>query len=225
MPVAPSTSSWFSGRASPAQPLTAQPLAAQPLAAQPLVAQGNTSLEDAIDSGNINMVKSLIQQGANVNQLIDGVPALIYTIESVILGDPIKEEIVRILIASGADVNLVGNVYPMTAVYAAVYQGNVNIMEMILARKPMNINTKVQVKKRDTPLSPMDYAIRNMYWDLAKILALYGATITPEQKARLDAAAPQSGLKKSWWGGKRRKTIRRKASRRKTKARKTKSRR
>ena len=92
---------------------------------------------------------------------------------------------------------------------------------MILAKKPTNIDTKVQIKKRDTPRSPMDYAIGNQYWDLAQVLVSYGASLTPEQKARLNAAAPPPPPRKGWWGGKRRKTIRRKASRR----RKTKSRR
>lgn len=116
----------------------------------------------AVQKGNLEKIKELINSGADVNQKseLNGKTALHYVIEK----NPSKiNEIIQLLLSKGADVNLKSNL-DMTPLHVAVYHGRRRIVELLL-NKGADVSILDRAKN-----TPYQIAVSKEYKDIAKLL-------------------------------------------------------
>lgn len=117
-------------------------------------------LVDASEHGDILKVKSLIKSGFNVNsQVAEWNIAPLHAAAS-----NGHKEIVEILLANGANINIV-NKFSCTPIYFAAALGYTEIVKLLLG-KGANINIK-EVQKGETPI---DAAKRNGHIEIVNLL-------------------------------------------------------
>jgi len=117
------------------------------------------SLSDAVKSGDIMEVKSLIAKGIDVNK--EGVYG-----SSALHGAVIKGhyEIATLLIANGADVNARDKKYKSTPLHLAAHFGNEKIVQLLLDN-----GSNMILKDKDGDI-PRDAALANNHYMIAKLL-------------------------------------------------------
>lgn len=117
------------------------------------------SLSDAVKSGDIKEVKSLIAKGIDVNK------EAVYG-SSALHGAVIKGyyEIATLLIANGADVNASDKKYKLTPLHLAANFGNEKIVQLLLDN-----GSNVMLKDKDGD-TPRDAALANNHYMIAKLL-------------------------------------------------------
>jgi len=131
-------------------------------------------LHQAAADGDIEQVKSLISNGANVNEKDkDDQTALNLAVRSG------HKAMVELLIARGADVNGKGQ-YNAVPLHEAAWAGNKKIAELLI-QKGANVNAKDK-----TGYQPLYYAIWKKDLDTAKILIGSGADIHNVKKGQRD---------------------------------------
>jgi hypothetical protein len=118
-------------------------------------------LLDASDKGDIGKVKSLLQSGFNVNSQVD--EWKIAPLHAAASNG--HKEIVEILIANGANINIV-NKFNCTPIYFAAALGYTEIVKLLL-EKGANTNIK-EVQKGETPV---DAAKRNGHMEIVNLLS------------------------------------------------------
>lgn len=107
-------------------------------------AEGKTALTIAVSIGDINIIKELVNRGADINfQNLEGVSIL----RLAVMGG--KHDVVEFLLQNGADVNNVSSVDGDTALHCAAEYDNANIVNLLLDNGA-KINTTN--KEGDTPL-------------------------------------------------------------------------
>ena len=145
---------------------------------QYLINQGATIhdyyLEKACEKGQVEIVKRLIQKGANVNALdVDNNNLLLDVIEG-LNDNPEREEayveIAKLLIQAGTDVNYLNN-YGVTALHMAVMDGENQIaISTLLIQKGANVDAAIPEDSplqelipdlKHTPLTPLVLAMCN----------------------------------------------------------------
>lgn len=128
----------------------------------------------AIEQGHINIVKYLLDNGVDVNQKVFGVLPL----EQNLLLTSIekrKNEITKLLIERGADVNYANNSYGLwTPLSLASCNGNDEIVE-ILIQKGADINPKSLIFE-----TPIFEAVYNNHPDTVRLLLKKGACLSTD---------------------------------------------
>ncbi len=128
------------------------------------------SLYDAIGAGDINLVKKMIANGADVNTKTDG-----WLIAPIHLA--LREDICELLIASGAEINvksgqmdIFGNMKDggWTPLHVACFEGNQEVAELLIANGAA-VNDKTRNK-----LTPLDLAGRNNQPEVIELLQKHG---------------------------------------------------
>jgi ankyrin repeat protein len=118
---------------------------------------GTTPLKQASGSGNVDIVKSLIQAGAGVNARsgsVGGSTALLYA----------RPDVVPVLIAAGADVNARDGYSESTALISAATDGHIQAVRALLAA---HADVNLKTKSGETALTA---AQRHGYSEIADIL-------------------------------------------------------
>jgi ankyrin repeat protein len=149
---------------------------------------GNTILHNAVREGNIEIVKYLLSQDADVNiKNSGGETALQIAIYSN------NEELIKYLVSNGADVNFKG-VYDESPLHDAIMKGNIEIVKYLVSRGA-NFNTKNNVQE-----SPLYAAVKNNRLDIVKYLISQGAEVNTKDYVGgtlLHEAASQGNLELS----------------------------
>jgi ankyrin repeat protein len=114
---------------------------------------GNTLLEEACSRGKVEIVRLLLQAGANVNNASDGFTPLGTAISEAGRNNNSYEHSIQIiteLVKAGADVNMKygKNSFPLTR---TCYDGNVDIVQILLSSPNKNVN--LIDDDGDTPLT------------------------------------------------------------------------
>ena len=133
-------------------------------------AEKTHSFFEAIEKGDIEQVKLLISEGANVNDRDqDGQSALNLAIAGK------NKDLVELIIDKGADINGKG-VDDVTPLHEAAWRGHKEIAELLIDKgADVNIPTKDQ-------WTPLHSACNNNYPDMVKLLVANGADVNAEDK-------------------------------------------
>lgn len=131
-----------------------------------------TALSCSITNKNLEMVKFLVNNGANVNLYSERYSNLVLAVEKGNL------EIVRFLIDNGADINGLGSGasglgWSYTALIYSAYNGNLEMVNFLLNRKA-NINLLTR-----NGYSALNYATKKGNLEMVKLLVSKGANINP----------------------------------------------
>ncbi|MGL4563169.1 MAG: ankyrin repeat domain-containing protein [Brevinema sp.] len=133
---------------------------------------GITPLMVAAMHGPVENVDLLITYGADINKQTSGIVTGNSALSAAIGAN--QEEIVRILLKNGADINHTINsrlYYGITPLMLAVDKGNKNIVSMLLEQKNININASDSDGK-----SALVYAYIRGKFDIIRILINNGAS-------------------------------------------------
>jgi ankyrin repeat protein len=140
-----------------------------------LVAYAQQSEPDfitAIRMGNIELVKQHIEKGVDVNLQYNGRHTSLIV---AILSD--QPEIARLLIASGADVNLVTE-KEASAINTAAMTGNIKCISLLLEKD-------VELETRDNEgKTPLMNAIYNKHAEAAALLIKAGSNVNMRKQRR-----------------------------------------
>jgi len=125
---------------------------------------------EAIDGGEIEVLKAVIADGSNVNaqKTSNGWTPLHYAAR---WG---HKEVVELLIAAGADVNVKFEDYGETPLHFAVIEGHAEIAELLIV-KGADVNAKNVDGER-----PLDWAIRRKHPEIADLLRKHGGKTAEE---------------------------------------------
>ncbi|XP_037038800.1 protein fem-1 homolog B isoform X1 [Bradysia coprophila] len=129
------------------------------------IVQGATALWCAAGAGHLNVIKLLVQHGADVNH------------KTKTLSTPLRAacfegrlDIVKYLVAHHAEINF-GNTYNNTCLMISSYKGHTDVVEFLLAN---GADPDVQANCNATALH---YAAESGHVDICAILLDYGATL------------------------------------------------
>lgn len=132
--------------------------------------KGASPLMHAISKDEIDIAEVLIRAGADPNQTLNGVPALLSA------ADHDKEEIVKKLLEAKADPNA-QDIKGLTALMIAANNGNQDIVEELLeAGADPNLTLK------DSKLSALMTAAKKGYLEIVQLLLAAGADPTAKSK-------------------------------------------
>ena len=144
-----------------------------------LLAQANNKnldgeLFNAIEGGDTDKIRSLLQQGANVNGVYtDGHVGSYTALMSAVRKDSMS--IVRLLLEKGADINMIhGRDVPPPPLSLAVRNKNVDMI-LFLLEKGAEINPK-----NNDAQDPLSEAARNGDMDIVHLLLAKGAEVNPK---------------------------------------------
>ncbi len=132
----------------------------------------DTPLLVAVKSGEIEVVKALLDRGASINFTDrDGYTPLII---AAALGEV---DIVRLLISRGAEINRSGNAHHITALMYAVLRGHKNVVDVLVQNNAdRNIILGDDIRYQNTSFSTgcktIHIAIKLGYVDIAKALLI-----------------------------------------------------
>jgi hypothetical protein len=136
--------------------------------------EAENALTEAVERGNPAMVKLLIDAGANVNKRDrSGGPLVMLATE--------KPEIMKLLIAAHADVNIANN-YKVDALAEAAEQGHDDVVKMLLAA-----GAKVN-HRNPYGGTALSVAVLRGYKDVVKTLIDAGADVQRDRKDLLELA-------------------------------------
>jgi len=136
----------------------------------PTAKEPNISIHEAAGTGNIEAVKQHLAAGTDVNA--KGVAST--PLHMGVIGG--HKEIVELLIAEGADVNVKDDKYGMTPLLNAASGGHKEIAELLIA-EGADVNAKVALG------TPLDAANETNHPEIADLLRKHGGKTGEELKA------------------------------------------
>lgn len=128
----------------------------------------------AVKANNIGEVRRLIKEGAKVDEVYpivnsfdDGYTALL------IAARDGQAEIVRELLAAGANVNATDAIFKATPLHKATYNGNLEILQILLAQPKIDVNVQGPLNG----YTPLHDALWHGYAECAKLCVEAGARL------------------------------------------------
>jgi ankyrin repeat protein len=146
---------------------------------------GFTALSYAAAATKVDMVKALVEAGASVNKVdTQGVPPIFH------LSRNGQADIVSLLIAHGADVNIASKKIGETPLTGACSSGSLPTIQALL-KAGANVNHQ----EYDTGLSPLMIAAGKGHEDIVRLLLQYGADVMLRRTDGLKTTAKEAALK------------------------------
>ena len=157
--------------------------------------KGRTILMLASENNYIDIVRLLLEAGANVNhQGRYGWTALIFAVSP----GNFNTGIVKLLLAAGANVNLQTVEDGLTALISASYEGHTEIVKLLLAAgADVNLQTTTKTTDRGwhgPGMTALMYASRTGRTEIVRLLLEAGANINHQSKTGYTALIDASGL-------------------------------
>jgi len=130
------------------------------------------SLVNAVKNGNVNTVKKLLNNGANVNQADNenGITPLLTASRNG------HTEVVKLLLNKGADVNKAG-MFGRTPLWNASQEGHTKVVKVLLGARGIDVN-----KVENYGQTPLIIASYEGHMDIVKLLLAKGADINQVDK-------------------------------------------
>ncbi|MBB3462019.1 ankyrin repeat domain-containing protein [Rhizobium sp. BK377] len=143
-------------------------------------------LHDAARDGNVERVKQLADQGANLSEPDDtGEPALLIAALSG------KADVVTLLLDRGCDIEI-RNKGGLTALHAAAYGGHLDIVELLVAR-----GASVNDHENFYNMTPLHAAAEEGHADVIAFLLAQKADIEPKERNGYTPVT-QAGWRSHW---------------------------
>jgi hypothetical protein len=132
-------------------------------------------LKKAIDNSDTNLIHRKVKENPNITSHISPVFSSSANSETMLLYaiSQNKIEVVKELMASGADVDAIVGGYKLTAVCQASRLKDTSILEMILKKSSLHINTS----PGSNNWTPLYHAVELGNLDTVKLLVSYGADV------------------------------------------------
>jgi ankyrin repeat protein/serine/threonine protein kinase len=127
----------------------------------------NKELLEASEKGDVEKVKELLKEGANINAK----NKFGYTPLHVV-ADRGHIEIVKLLIEHGADVNAKDNIFGHTPLHKAAYNGHIEIVKLLIEH-----GADVNAKDIIIGVTPLHYAAYKAHIEIVKLLIEHGADV------------------------------------------------
>jgi uncharacterized protein len=139
----------------------------QPDLLNTLALDGFSALSLACFFGHLEVVKELLERGADVNLAANN-ESKIYPIHAATASTNL--DIIRLLLSNGADVNAAQH-GGFRSIHSAAMHGNLAMLKLLL-----HYNAEINVKT-DAGITPLRFAMDNEHNECSLILRLYGAYI------------------------------------------------
>ena len=163
-------------------PIVVQPLSDKAAPAEE-IPETPEALKDAVDRGNIDVVKHLLERGVDKNAKDAYGQSLVMTAVS-----NHHSEIVELLIEAGADINA-ANTYRITPLAVAAEQGHLDLIHMLVA-------AGAKVNARDTAGgTALSVAILRGYKEIVAALLEAGTDVQRDKEDLLALAADKPEIK------------------------------